>query len=216
LRRAREAAIDPGDLADVGLILISHAHRDHLSRASLARLPRAATVIVPPQCGALISDLGFARVLELGTGQAFTFGDAEIASVPVRHSGIRGPLDRRRRGAGGYVIRTQERTVYFAGDSGYFPGFAEIGKRFNPDVALLPIAGYQPAPFRQEHLSPLDALYAFQDLGARILIPIAYGSFELSYEPIDEPLAWLRQLFKERGQDNALTVLDHGQTCLLR
>ena len=125
-------------------------------------------------------------------------------------------LDRQRRGASGYVVRTQGRAVYFAGDTGYFSGFAEIGRRFDPDIALLPIAGYQPAPFREEHMSPLDAVYAFEDLGARLLIPIAYGSFELGYEPIDEPLEWLQELGKGRKLGTALTILEHGQSCLLR
>ncbi|MES1206406.1 MAG: MBL fold metallo-hydrolase, partial [Pseudomonadota bacterium] len=93
---------------------------------------------------------------------------------------------------------------------------AAIGRRFDPDVALLPIAGYEPAPFRQEHMSPLDAVYAFEDLGARVLIPIAYGSFELGYESIVEPLPWLRELARERGLEQALTILGHGQTCVVR
>lgn len=94
----------------------------------------------------------------------------------------------------------------------------EIQRRFAPDVALLPIAGYQPAPFREEHLSPLDAVYAFEDLGARVLIPISHGSLVTSYEPLDEPLDWLQELARTRQGRLAtgLTVLDHGQTCLLR
>lgn len=216
LRRVRGAAIAPEDLNDVSLVLISHAHRDHLSRPTLRRLPRTATVVVPSRCGALLADLGFARVVELGTGQSFAFGDVEVITVPARHSGTRGLLDRGRRGNSGYVVRSQGRTIYFAGDTGYFSGFAEIGKRFSPDLALLPISGYQPAPFRREHLSPLDALYAFEDLGARVLVPICHGSFELAYEPIAEPLDWLRALGEERQLGQALTILAHGQTCLLR
>ncbi len=66
--------------------------------------------------------------------------------MPVRHSGTRGLGDYVRRGACGYVVRTRPaHCVYVAGDTGYFSGFAEIGRRFHPDVALLPIAGYEPA-----------------------------------------------------------------------
>jgi L-ascorbate metabolism protein UlaG (beta-lactamase superfamily) len=216
LRRAQAAALNVQDMSDVDLVLISHAHRDHLSRPTLARLPRTATVVVPPQCGSLVGDLGFGRVVELGAGHAFVFADVEVIAVPVRHPGARGVFDRRRRGACGYVVRTQGRVVYFAGDTGYFSGFAEIGRRFSPDLALLPISGYQPAPFRQEHMSPLDAMYAFEDLGARLLIPVSYGSFELGYEPIGEPLEWLRGLATERKLGEALTILEHGQTCFLR
>jgi L-ascorbate metabolism protein UlaG (beta-lactamase superfamily) len=83
-------------------------------------------------------------------------------------------------------------------------------------VALLPIAGYEPTGFREEHLSPLDALYAFEDLGARMLIPTSYGSFPLSYEPLDAPLAWLREAARARGLAQRVAVLDHGETCTFR
>jgi L-ascorbate metabolism protein UlaG (beta-lactamase superfamily) len=216
LRRARAAAVDAQDLAEVDLVLITHAHRDHLSRATLRRLPEKATLVIPPRCGSLVDDLGFARVVELGVGHTFGFGDVEITAVPVQHSGTRGLFDRRRRGASGYVVRAGGRVVYFAGDTGYFAGFADIGRRFDPDLAFLPIAGYQPAPLRREHMSPLDAIYAFQDLGARVMVPICHGSFELGYEPLDEPLDWLRELAEEKKLGQALAILEHGQTCLLR
>ena len=75
------------------------------------------------------------------------------------------------------MVRTPRHVVYVAGDTGYFSGFIEIGRRFRPDIALLPIAGYEPASFREEHMSPLDAVYAFEDLRARVMIPTSYGSF---------------------------------------
>jgi L-ascorbate metabolism protein UlaG (beta-lactamase superfamily) len=199
LRRVKAPGIADADRADVSLVLISHAHRDHLHRASLRRLPRAATIVVPPHCAGLVRRLGFAAVVELGPGQSLTHADVEVTAVPVRHSGVRGFGDYARRGASGYVIASPAATIYFAGDTGYFSGFTEIGRRFRPDVAILPIAGYEPAPFREEHMSPLDAIYAFEDLGARVLIPITHGSFPLSYEPLTAPLAWLRRLAQQRN-----------------
>jgi L-ascorbate metabolism protein UlaG (beta-lactamase superfamily) len=228
LRRARAAGLAARDRDDVGLILISHAHRDHLCLASLRALPRHATIVVPPRCADLVTRLGFAGVIELAPGRSFAIDDAVVTAVPVRHSGSRGLGDFARRGASGYVVSAQGTTVYFAGDTGYFSGFAEIGRRFRPDVALLPIGGYEPAPFRDEHMSPLDAAYAFDDLGARVLIPIAHGSFPLSYEPLDAPLSWMRTLAARRGlgdgdsaRDGAsarrqLAPLEHGETCFFR
>jgi L-ascorbate metabolism protein UlaG (beta-lactamase superfamily) len=212
LRRAKAAGIDRADLSDVDLVLLSHAHRDHLSQWSLRRLPPGATAVVPPRCSSALGPLRrrFAQVVELEPGQSLCVRDAEVTAVPVRHSGGGG-----RRGACGYVVATQGTSLYVAGDTGYFSGFAEIGRRFHPDVALLPIGGYEPAGFREEHLSPLDALYAFEDLGARVLIPTSYGSFPLSYEPLDAPLAWLREAARERGLSRQVAILDHGETCTL-
>jgi L-ascorbate metabolism protein UlaG (beta-lactamase superfamily) len=225
LRRAKAAGLNDADRDDVDLVLISHAHRDHLRPSSLRRLSREARLIVPPGCADLVKRLRFADVVELGPGQSLRHRDLEITSVPVRHSGVRGFGDYGRRGTAGYVIRAHETTLYFAGDTGYFSGFSEIGRRFKPDVALLPIAGYEPAPFRDEHMSPLDAFYAFEDLGARVFVPITHGSFPLSYEPMDAPLTWLRQLARSRGLGAAkvpdadgrhVAILEHGETCIFR
>jgi len=224
LRRARAAAIAGEDLDDVDLVLITHAHRDHLSKQSLQRIGRQASVIVPPRCTSLVRGFGF-DVLELDPGATHRKGDVEVTAVPVRHSGTRGFGDYLRRGACGYLVRAfagdTSASAYVAGDTGYFSGFAEIGRRFHPDVALLPIAGYEPPGFREEHLSPLDALYAFDDLKARLLIPTSYGSFPLSYERLDAPLAWLQELAREAGLaraegDRRLAILDHGQTLHVR
>jgi L-ascorbate metabolism protein UlaG (beta-lactamase superfamily) len=233
VRRAKAAGIADEDLDDVTLVLVTHAHRDHLSRKSLERLSGEAPVIVPPHCEALVRRVGLLTVEELSPGRSYTHADVEIIAVPVRHSGTRGLGDYTRRGACGYVIRTPLPApgvtpvcVYVAGDTGYFSGFVEIGRRFHVDVALLPIAGYEPAGFREEHLSPLDAIYAFEDLAAHVLVPTSYGSFPFSYEPLDAPLAWLRELARTRGllptsaapngQGRRLCVLDHGETAHFR
>ncbi len=169
--------------------------------------------------------LGFADIVELDPGSSHQLGDVEVTAVPgaplgdARPRRLPAPRRLRLRGprAGGVGVAC----AYIAGDTGYFSGFAEIGRRFHPDVALLPIAGYEPAAFREEHLSPLDALYAFDDLGARLLVPTSYGSFPLSYERLDAPLAWLQALARERGfarpdSDRRLAILDHGQTVHVR
>jgi L-ascorbate metabolism protein UlaG (beta-lactamase superfamily) len=216
LRRAEAACLHAVDAADVNLILISHAHRDRLDLASLRRLAGRAAVLVPPRCSALVDGLGFGRVVELAPGQSFEFADVEVTAVAARHEGGRGLLDRVWRGACGYIVRSAGANVYFAGGTAYFSGFEEIGRRLHPDVALLPVAGYEPPALRDGSMSPLDAVQAFTDHGAKLLVPVGHGSFPLGYEPLDEPLRWLRQICAERGILNQLAVLGHGETCLVR
>jgi L-ascorbate metabolism protein UlaG (beta-lactamase superfamily) len=202
VRRAAEPGLSAADLGDSELILVTHAAADHLHRPTLRRLPRSATVVVPPRCAARVSRLGFARVVELGIGQSLSHRGVEIASTQVRKAAGRP--------ACAYVIRGDGPSLFFCGGSGYFPGFAEIGARYRPDIAVLPIAGYSPRSFRHRHLSPLDALYAFEDLGARMMIPIGYGAFQLSYERLEEPLRWLERLVAERRLEKYVTVLPAG------
>jgi L-ascorbate metabolism protein UlaG (beta-lactamase superfamily) len=211
LRRARAPVLPPGALEGIDVVLLSHAHRDHLHRPSLERLDRAATLIVPPGCSRA-DGLGFQRVVELEPGASFRAAGMEVTAVSARHAS--GLLGRGR--AVGYVVRGDGPTVYFAGDTGYFPGFAEVGRAFQPELALLPISGYRPRALRAEHLSPLDALYAFEDLGAKVLVPIHHSAFMLGYEPVGEPLAWLRSLVAQRRLDDRVLCLEPGGSWVVR
>jgi L-ascorbate metabolism protein UlaG (beta-lactamase superfamily) len=175
--------------------------------------------VVPARCAQLVESVGFARVMVLEPGAELAHRDLVITAVPARHEGSRGPLDWSWRGTSGYVVRSAGVSAYFAGDTAYFSGFEDIGRRLRPQVALLPIAGYEPLALRGTHMSPLDAVYAFEDLGADVLIPIGHGSFPTGYEPLDEPLRWLEELWAERGArglPGALAALLPGQSCLVR
>ncbi|HJZ84817.1 MAG TPA: MBL fold metallo-hydrolase [Polyangia bacterium] len=215
LRRAWEPGLEPAQLTSLDLVLVSHAHHDHLVRPSLRKIASGATCVVPPRCADLVDDLGFARVVELPLGESFRLGTVEVTAVPARHWGLRLLGDYKRRGYGGYVVCGDGPSAYFAGDTAYFSGFAEIGRRFRPHVALLPIGAYQPPSFRRSHMSPLDAIYAFEDLGARLLIPIHFGSYPLSYEPLDDPPAWLRELARTRRLEQEVRILGNGESQLL-
>ncbi len=212
LPRAQAASLADEDRDGVTLILISHAHRDHLDLPSLRRLPRSATIVVPPGCAALVAALGFAETLTLAPGQEISHRDVVITAVAARHEGARSFPRGAWRSANGYVCRGGGTCAYFAGDTAYFSGFADVRQQFHPDVALLPIAGYEPLGLRQSHMSPLDAVSAFEDLGARLLVPIGHGAFLSGYEPPDEPLRWLSELCAERGYTPNLAVLGPGDT----
>jgi L-ascorbate metabolism protein UlaG (beta-lactamase superfamily) len=216
VRRAEAACLSVADLKEVSLVLISHAHKDRLHLPSLRQLPRHSVIVTPPRCISLVAPLGFSRVVELPPGQSFDHKDMKVTAVAARHDGRRGLLDRSWRAAGGYIVECAGASVYYAGDTAYFSGFEDIGRRMHPDVALLPIAGYDPPALRADHLSPMDALQAFHDLGAKLLVPIAYGSFPLGYESTEEPLSWLAQLCHEQGFADRLVVLRPGETCHVR
>jgi L-ascorbate metabolism protein UlaG (beta-lactamase superfamily) len=150
--------------------------------------------------------------LQLRAGDVVSVAGLDITAVPAQHRV--GFLGHGR--ALGYVVRGDGPTVYFAGESGYFSGFMEVGARYRPDVALLPISGYRPAALRRDHLSPLDALYAFEDLGAQLMVPIHHGAFALGYEPPAEPLIWLHSLASQRSVEERIAWLEPGESCVTR
>lgn len=204
-RRECEPGLSPAEFEDVGLVLISHGKADHLHRKTLAALPRSATIVVPPRTASAVSDFGFARVVELAVGQSFELAGVGIYACAARRDD--GPVL-------SYAIRGPGPSVYFCGDSGYFSGFAEVGERHRPDIALLPIGGYAPRSFRARHMSPADAIYAFEDLGARVMIPIHHSAFALSYESLEDPLRWLEHIVAERDLGRNVIALAPGESRL--
>ncbi|MDR3764157.1 MAG: MBL fold metallo-hydrolase [Acidobacteriota bacterium] len=217
LKRLRRPGLRAADLPPLDAVLVTHAHFDHLHRPSLRALARmtrrksgrAPLLIVPPNVSDLVFDLGFERVVELPWWQEMQLGNLRITSTPAKHWGARVIHDMQR-GYGGYVLRAGEHSIYHSGDTAYFDGFAEIGERLKPEVALLPIGAYKPDNFRNVHMSPEDALQAFADLGSPRMIPMHYGTFKLSQEPMEEPVELLLRGAEERGILNRVEVMVEG------
>lgn len=186
--------LTPDQLPPIDLILVTHNHYDHLDAPSIAALPRSATVVVPAGLGAWFLPYGFARVVELRWWESCSPGGVLVTLVPARHWSKRRLFDTNASLWGGFVVQGAGVRVYHAGDSAQFDGFAEIGRRFpDLDAALLPIGGYAPQWFMQHnHFTPEQAGEAFLQTGARRLIPIHWGTFQLSDEPLREPIERLR------------------------
>jgi L-ascorbate metabolism protein UlaG (beta-lactamase superfamily) len=219
LKRLRRPGLRLRDLPPIDAVLISHAHFDHLHRPSLraiARLTRwhsgkRPQIIVPRHIRDLVSDLGYSKITELDWWESCRMGSLEITHVPARHWGARIVRDMHR-GYGGYVLRAGEQSIYHAGDTAYFDGFHEIGERLSPGLALLPIGAYHPASYRNVHTTPEDAVQAFVDLGARWMVPMHYGTFRLSYEPVEEPVQRLKKEARRLGIEKKVVVLEEGLT----
>ena len=205
VRRAVEPGLAVTDLAEVDAVLISGRRRDQLHLPTLAALPRRATIVLPPGGDVRVSRLGFTRVVELGPDASVDVGGATVTAVALP------------RGAGSqaYYVHGAGPSALFVGDGAYDGSLAELGRNRAPDLALLPIGGFAPASFRDRHSSPLDALAAFEDLRARLLVPVRFGAFPLSYEHLDEPRRWLEQLVHERGLERYACILRPGQSEIL-
>ncbi|MBI3003150.1 MAG: MBL fold metallo-hydrolase [candidate division NC10 bacterium] len=216
LRRAVEVTPAPADLLPLDLIAISHAHYDHLDRASLKRLPLDTPLLLPPGHARIARRLGYRAVGELRNGDATRIGSVDVVAVPAQHVPGRSPLNPRGT-PHGFVFRGRQATVYFAGDTGFFPGLRTIGTRFRPDIALLPIGGYRPLFKRwlRMHLSPAEAVEAIPLLGARLVVPIHWGTFKVSAEPLDEPVRLLRELIGQNGLQRVVRILQPGESVSL-
>jgi L-ascorbate metabolism protein UlaG (beta-lactamase superfamily) len=221
LRRLRKPGVRIQDLPPIDLVLLTHAHMDHLNRPSLRRIVRrmrrafgrTPEVVVPWGNEDLVQTLGFSAVHALRWWESTIAQGLNITLTPCKHWGTRWFKDSHR-GYGGYMLEHGDQRVYDSGDTAYFDGFREIGRRLKPQIALLPIGAYYPDNFRSVHTSPEDALQAFNDLGAETMVPMHYGTFKLSHEPMEEPVPRLLASAAKLGMADRMRVVPEGDTAI--
>ncbi len=204
-------------LPAIDVVVISHDHYDHLDRPTVERL--AAThkplFLVPLGLKAWFADLGIERVVELDWWESRRVGAVTLTLTPVQHWCARTPLDRDRRLWGGWALAGRERRVFFAGDTGYYEGFREVGARLGPfDLALVSISTYEPpGVMGMTHTTPEESLRLAADVGARTFVAMHWGTFDMSEEPLDEPPRRLRAAARAMSlPDERVWVLAHGET----
>jgi len=218
LRHRHPLPCRPEDVRNLDYLLLSHAHRDHLDEQSIRLLARQN-----PKLRAF-GPLGVAGLLrkwapplpvqEAGWWQQFDLGPEapfELYYLPASHWSRRGLFDLNEILWGSFLLKTDDRLIYFAGDTSWGEHFEQIEQTFGPiDIALLPIGAYKP-PFMMghSHINPHEAAKAANVLRAGHVVPMHYGTFDLSDEPASEPLRLLTEVASSgllRGELHAPAV----------
>jgi L-ascorbate metabolism protein UlaG (beta-lactamase superfamily) len=209
VKRSRLPGLDLHGLPEVDLVLVTHAHFDHLHKPSLKILQAREGIVVPKGSGSLVRKLGFPATHEMRVWDELKFDLLEIIHTPSHHWGARFLHDTHR-DYGGYIVRAGGKSVFHCGDSAYFPGFTEIGRKHAIDIALMPIGAYEAPSGRDVHMNPEEAVRAFADLGAKLLIPMHYGTFPLGNEPHDEPVERLLAEADRLGISDQILIPEEG------
>lgn len=222
LRRRTPPGLALNQLPPIHDVLISHCHYEHLDAPTVTRLSRAESAPrfwLPSSLGGWFRRKRIWRFQELAWWQSASLTDEmEIHSVPAQHFAARGPFDRDRTHWCGWVLRSARRTIYFAGDTGYYPGFRQIGERFGGiDLALIPIGAYRPRWLMQPvHVDPFEAVQIHRDVRARFSVAGHWGTFPLTDEPPGEPPALLQTALAEQHLSSGdFRVLRPGETIVI-
>ncbi len=195
-------------------LLISHGHYDHLDSDTLKYF-NDAKALTPLSMTNLVKGMNSSiKIQEAGWYQSYELEeDFEIYFLPSHHWHRRSLTDRDEALWGSFLIKMKHKTIYFAGDSGYSKHFKDIYETFGEiDIAILPIGAYEPSWFmKSSHISPSEALQAYKDLHAKAFIPMNFGTFDLTNEPLGEP----EQILRKIGKKENIHFLTIGREYLL-
>ena len=217
-RRVTPPGLRFEDLPPIDLVVISHDHYDHLDAATVKRLwaTHRPRFLVPLGHKAWFGELGIDGVDELDWWEQRTVKGLTVVCLPTQHWSARTLFDENRRLWSGWAVLGRDRRFYFAGDTGYYaPIFHEIGRRFGPfDLGAIPIGAYMPrAMMRFSHVTPEEALQVFEDIQARRLVAIHWGTFNLADEPLGEPPVRTEAEARRLSLDpERIWILHHGET----
>jgi L-ascorbate metabolism protein UlaG (beta-lactamase superfamily) len=202
------------ELPPIDLVLLSHAHMDHMDVATMNRLASKAPIITAKTTGDVLDGTGSKKLAEMRWGEKLVFHsgkkELQLEAFEVKHWGRRWPngIDR---GYNGYVLRREGKSLLFGGDTAQTPLFLDIKSRGPFEAAIMPIGAYN--PWIWNHCTPEQAVNMANFAGAKYIVPVHHQTFKLSREPMNEPLERLQSILQNEPQRIALKQIGEHFIC---
>ena len=208
-------ALNIGDLPPIDVLLLSHAHMDHMDLPSLSRFPKDTFTVTAAKTSDILAGLRLQNLREVRWGDKPLFkgrqGELEIEAVEVKHWGKRFPNEEIDRGYNGFILRREGKSLLIGGDTAKTDAFAALRSKGPFEVAIMPIGAYN--PWIRSHCTPEEAVGMANAASARYIIPVHHQTFKLSDEPMTEPLERVQEALKAEPQRLALKQV--GETFTL-
>ncbi|MGE4242282.1 MBL fold metallo-hydrolase [Ramlibacter sp.] len=201
-KRFHEPPVALADVPQIEGLILSHDHYDHLDVPTIEALKdRVQRYFVPLGVGARLREFGVAadRIEEFDWWEERKHGEITITAAPAQHFSGRTLWDRNKTLWASWSIRSGNERIFYSGDTGYFPGFKDIGQRLGPfDVALMENGAYD-SYWPTVHMTPEETVQGFQDVGARMLYLVHNSTFDLAFHTWQEPLQRVAALAEQKG-----------------
>jgi L-ascorbate metabolism protein UlaG (beta-lactamase superfamily) len=214
-KRLTAPALKVDELPKIDLILLSHAHFDHLDLRTLRCFDQTTSVITARDTRDLLKRTRFREVTELDWGESKRVhnaaGEIDVSAFRVNHWGARKQRDTHR-GYNGYLIERKGQRIIFAGDTATTNTFAELRGGGAIHLAIMSIGAYN--PWIHSHCSPEQAVEMANAAGAQFIMPVHHQTFRLSFEPCREPIERFEAALRNTPERIALREI--GETFLLR
>jgi L-ascorbate metabolism protein UlaG (beta-lactamase superfamily) len=212
--RLVQSALSPADLPDIDLVLVSHAHFDHLDTATLGAIGGRPAAVMAAETADLLPRRQYASVEELRWNDTTHVdtprGDISVRAIEVKHWGARIRRDTHR-GYTGFIVEREGRRLLIGGDTADTPVFRSYRSHGPFEAAVMPIGAYN--PWQRNHCTPEQAVAMADAAGARLFIPVHHKSFKLSREPFEEPIERTQEALAQEA--DRLAVRDVGETVVI-
>jgi L-ascorbate metabolism protein UlaG (beta-lactamase superfamily) len=213
--RLIRCALNADELPEIDLVLVSHAHFDHLDTPSLGAIRGRPAAVMATATSDLLPRRSYSSVAEPRWNESTMVttprGEVLVRAIEVKHWGARMRSDTHR-GYTGYIVEREGRKLLIGGDTASTASFRDH-RRYGPfEAAVMPIGAYD--PWIRNHCTPEQAVTMADAAGARLFVPVHHQSFQLSREPFHEPIERAQEALSK--EHDRLAVRDIGQTVLIR
>ena len=212
-KRYMASPLKAEEVGPVDLLLVSHAHTDHFDYPTLRKVQSPELIAVTAKnTTPLWEGLKLRTVSEMHWGESKYLAGVEVKAIEGRHWGARLPWNKGME-ANSYLLSKNGVNVFFSGDTGYTEKFRDQLQGIPIDVAIMGIAAYSPKSFEPRHCTPEQAWQMTEEIGAKKVIPMHWGTFRLSQEPMEEPIVRFRQA--AQGDLEKIALQETGETWVM-